>query len=93
MGLTAIVTCMFFGAISGSGPATVAAIGALTIPAMVERGYDKFYFLMRSCRGRGLRGRDDPAVQSIRGFAACRRYPSATFSWPALFQACLPVLY
>lgn len=43
VGLTAIVTCMFFGAISGSGPATVAAIGALTIPAMVERGYDKFF--------------------------------------------------
>lgn len=43
MGLTAIVTCMFFGAISGSGPATVAAIGAMTIPAMVERGYDKFF--------------------------------------------------
>lgn len=43
MGLTAIVTCMFFGAISGSGPATVAAIGALTIPAMVERGYDKYF--------------------------------------------------
>lgn len=43
MGLTAIVTCMFFGAISGSGPATVAAIGALTIPAMVERGYDRFF--------------------------------------------------
>lgn len=34
---------MFFGAISGSGPATVAAIGALTIPAMVERGYDKYF--------------------------------------------------
>lgn len=43
MGLTAIGTCMFFGAISGSGPATVAAIGALTIPAMVERGYDKLF--------------------------------------------------
>ncbi|MBD5136052.1 MAG: TRAP transporter large permease subunit [Lachnospiraceae bacterium] len=43
MGLTAIVTCMSFGAISGSGPATVAAIGALTIPAMVERGYDKYF--------------------------------------------------
>ena len=42
-GLTAVVTCMFFGAISGSGPATVAAIGALTIPAMIERGYDKFF--------------------------------------------------
>ncbi len=41
--LTAVATCMFFGAISGSGPATVAAIGALTIPAMVERGYDKLF--------------------------------------------------
>ena len=43
IGLTAIVTCMFFGAISGSGPATVAAIGTLTIPAMTERGYDKMF--------------------------------------------------
>ncbi|MEG2140315.1 MAG: TRAP transporter large permease subunit [Bilophila sp.] len=43
MGLTAVATCMFFGAISGSGPATVAAIGALTIPAMIERGYDKLF--------------------------------------------------
>ena len=43
MALTTVATCMFFGAISGSGPATVAAIGALTIPAMVERGYDKFF--------------------------------------------------
>ena len=32
IGLATVVTCMFFGAISGSGPATVAAIGALTIP-------------------------------------------------------------
>ena len=37
------ITCLFYGAISGSGPATVAAIGALTIPAMVERGYDKYF--------------------------------------------------
>ena len=41
--LASIATCMFFAAISGSGPATVAAIGALTIPAMVERGYDKYF--------------------------------------------------
>ena len=34
---------MFFAAISGSGPATVAAIGTLTIPAMTERGYDKMF--------------------------------------------------
>lgn len=36
-----IITCMFFAAISGSGPATVAAIGGIMIPAMVEKGYDK----------------------------------------------------
>ena len=43
-GGTAIVTvvcCMFFAAISGSGPATVAAIGGITIPVMIEMGYDR----------------------------------------------------
>lgn len=43
MALATIGTCMFFAAISGSGPATVAAIGSLTIPAMVERGYCKYF--------------------------------------------------
>ena len=38
-----IIVACFFGAISGSGPATVAAIGTLTIPAMTERGYDKMF--------------------------------------------------
>ena len=33
-----IIVACFFGAISGSGPATVAALGAVLIPAMVERG-------------------------------------------------------
>lgn len=39
----AVLACMFFGAISGSGPATTAAVGMLMIPAMVNRGYDKGY--------------------------------------------------
>ena len=38
--VTVVVSC-FFAAISGSGPATVAAIGTILIPAMVEAGYDK----------------------------------------------------
>lgn len=33
-----IVSCLF-GAISGSGPATVAALGAILIPAMIEAGF------------------------------------------------------
>ncbi|MDP5292354.1 TRAP transporter large permease subunit [Oceanimonas sp. CHS3-5] len=43
MALASIMTCIFFAAISGSGPATVAAIGSITIPAMVARGYDKYF--------------------------------------------------
>ncbi|MFD2639053.1 TRAP transporter large permease [Piscibacillus salipiscarius] len=39
--IATIITCMFFAAISGSGPATVAAIGSIMIPAMVRKGYDK----------------------------------------------------
>ncbi|WP_017727107.1 TRAP transporter large permease [Halalkalibacterium ligniniphilum] len=39
--IATILTCMFFAAISGSGPATVAAIGGIMIPAMVRQGYDK----------------------------------------------------
>ncbi|MEI3606578.1 TRAP transporter large permease [Pseudogracilibacillus sp. SE30717A] len=38
-----IVACMIFAAISGSSVATVAAIGAIMIPALVESGYDKNY--------------------------------------------------
>ncbi|MBT3306570.1 MAG: TRAP transporter large permease [Alphaproteobacteria bacterium] len=38
-----VIACLFFGAISGSGPATTAAVGMLMIPAMVNRGYDKGY--------------------------------------------------
>lgn len=38
--IATIITCMFFAAISGSGPATVAAIGGIMIPAMVRQGYD-----------------------------------------------------
>lgn len=39
MGLVTVVACMFFAALSGSGPATTAAIGSITIPAMQQEGY------------------------------------------------------
>lgn len=38
-----IVTCLFYGAISGSAPATVAAVGSMTIPILVRLGYDKSF--------------------------------------------------
>lgn len=37
------VTCLFYGAISGSAPATTAAVGAMTIPILVNLGYDKVF--------------------------------------------------
>lgn len=36
-----ILTCLFYGAISGSGPATTAAVGSMTIPFLIDLGYDK----------------------------------------------------
>ena len=41
LGMATVVACMLFASISGSGVATVAAIGAIMIPAMVKKGYDR----------------------------------------------------
>lgn len=43
LGLTSMLACMLFATISGSGPATVAAVGAIMIPALVKHGYSKEY--------------------------------------------------
>jgi len=40
---TVIITCLFYGAISGSGPATCAAVGAMAIPVLLKMGYDKTF--------------------------------------------------
>lgn len=41
LAVVTVLTCLFFGAISGSAPATVAAIGTIMVPTMLEKGYDK----------------------------------------------------
>ena len=41
LAIVCVIACMFFGAISGSAPATVAAIGTIMAPSMIERGYSK----------------------------------------------------
>ena len=41
LALVAVICCVFFAGISGSGPADTAALGAVLIPAMAARGYDK----------------------------------------------------
>jgi C4-dicarboxylate transporter DctM subunit len=51
LGLVTIFSCMFFAAISGSGPGTVAAIGAIMIPAMIRYGYPAAYAASVSATG------------------------------------------
>ena len=43
LGSATIIACMIFAAISGSGPAVVAALGVILVPAMIKRGYDPAY--------------------------------------------------
>ncbi len=38
--MVCVIVACFFAAISGSGPATVAALGLILIPAMIKAGYD-----------------------------------------------------
>ena len=40
LGLVAVLGCAFFAALSGSGPATTAAIGAVMIPSMIKQRWD-----------------------------------------------------
>lgn len=41
LAVVAVLTCMFWGALSGSGPATTAAVGLILLTPMVKHGYDK----------------------------------------------------
>ena len=43
LAMVTVLACMIFAAISGSSPATAAAIGSILIPAMVNAGYDRGY--------------------------------------------------
>jgi C4-dicarboxylate transporter DctM subunit len=43
IGITTIMACTFFAAITGSGTSTVAAVGCIMIPAMVRNNYSREY--------------------------------------------------
>lgn len=43
MAHVSVLTAMFYGALSGSSPATVAAVGGIMIPSMEKEGYDKTF--------------------------------------------------
>ncbi len=41
LAMVSVCTCMFWGALSGSGPATTAAVGLILLSPMIKHGYDK----------------------------------------------------
>jgi len=43
LAVVAVFTCMFWGALSGSGPATTAAVGLILLTPMIKHGYDKHF--------------------------------------------------
>lgn len=43
LGMVVVLTSMIFAAISGSGPATVACVGGILVPAMARQGYDRSF--------------------------------------------------
>lgn len=45
LAIVTVMTSCFFGALTGSSPATVAAVGGIMIPAMIKEGYDEEFAL------------------------------------------------
>lgn len=54
MGLVGTVVCLFWGAVSGSGPASVAAIGPMIIRSMEEDGFSRAFAAGLVCTGAAL---------------------------------------
>jgi C4-dicarboxylate transporter DctM subunit len=72
------MACLFFGAISGSGPATTAAVGMLMIPAMTKRNYDRAYASAVTAASGGLGIIIPPSIPMvIFGIAALGMEPPA----------------
>lgn len=54
LGMTTVLSCMFFASISGSSAATVAAVGGIMVPALVKRGYPREYAVGAVATGGGI---------------------------------------
>ena len=74
-----VVTCMFYAAISGSSPATVSAVGAMTIPFLTNLGYDIVFATAIVTVAGGLGVIIPPSISYIVYAAAASASPSALF--------------
>ncbi len=74
-----IVTCMFYAAISGSSPATVSAVGAMTIPFLINMGYEKIFATAIVTVAGGLGVIIPPSISYIVYSSVSSTSPSALF--------------
>lgn len=91
-----IITCLFYGAISGSAPATVAAVGSMTIPILVELGYDKVFATALVAVAGGLGVIIPPSIPFIMYGMSSGQSVSSLFLAgivPGLLIACLLIIY
>ena len=65
LAIVTVVVCMFFAAISGSGPATVAAVGGMVVPTMLEKGYDKKFVLALTAAAGSIGGINPPSIPMV----------------------------
>ena len=70
---------MFYAAISGSSPATVSAVGAMTIPFLVNLGYDRVFATAIVTVAGGLGVIIPPSISYIVYAAAATASPTALF--------------
>jgi len=54
LAIAGVLTCIFWGAVSGSGPATAAALGLVFILPMIKQGYNKYFAAATIAAGAGL---------------------------------------
>lgn len=92
LGMVATISCMFFGALTGSGMATTSAIGSMMIPEMIDNHYDRKYASALVCFGGIVGPIIPPSVSFIMYGAVANQSISDLFIagiMPGILIACL----
>ncbi len=96
LALTTVGTCEFFGAISGSSPATVAAVGRIMYPALREHGYEEKFALGLVTSSGAIASIIPPSILMILYGAAAEQSVAALFIggvFPGLLIGLLTAIY
>jgi C4-dicarboxylate transporter DctM subunit len=96
LALTTVGTCEFFGAISGSSPATVAAVGRIMYPALRADGYEEKFALGLVTSSGAIASIIPPSILMILYGAAAEQSVAALFIggvFPGLLIGVLTAVY